>query len=44
MGHNKEIKIATFVSRYKTFIVTINNEKYQINEERKLLNRLLVVS
>ena len=40
----KKQKIATFVSSYKTFIVTINNEKYQINEERKLLNRLLVVS
>ena len=40
----KKEKIATFVSNNKAFTVTINNETYQIKEERKLLNQLLVVS
>ena len=40
----KKEKIATFVSNNKAFTVTINNETYQIKEERKLLSRLLVVS
>ena len=40
----KKEKIATFVSNNKGFTVIINNETYQIKEERKLLNRFLVVS
>ena len=32
------------MSNNKTFTVTINNITYQIKEERKPLNRLLVVS
>ena len=40
----KKEKIATFVSNDKAFTVTINNKTYQTKEERKLINRLLVVS
>ena len=32
------------MSNNKAFTVTINNKTYQIKEERKLLNRLLIVS
>ena len=32
------------MSNKKAFTVTINNKTYQIKEERKLLNRLLIVS
>ena len=38
----KKEKIATFVSNNKAFTVTINNETFQIKEERKLLNFLVV--
>ena len=40
----KKEKIATFVSNKKAFTVTINNQPYQIKEEKKFLNQLLVVS
>ena len=38
----KKEKIATFVPNNKAFTVTINNETFQIKEERKLLNFLVV--